>query len=1121
MTKRILAPLTVLMASASALPMAHAATKQAVLWQIGAADRTASGMALAPAGWPKYSQDGLFVVGRSDSRTAWPYVQPGPADAWAGSRSHAFTVLFGMRKAPATPVTLEIRILNAQAPVPPKIRIQVNGFQYEKQLTPGGGDDALEGLLSKARPISLTIKVPPTSLQPGMNRVTITTLSGSWMVYDSLKMTGSADAAIAPLPATIIDSVDPTPFLTREPNGTLAQVVRLHSVNFGIAAQAQVRIGAKILAATLPNGSSVQELLIPEVLRTTKARLTASVSGKTIADMPVTLIPSRHWNVYLLPHSHVDIGYTDIQDAARKKQIGNLNLALGLIEKTASYPKDAQFKWNLEGVWPFDGYLREEPESERRRFMAALQSGSLSLNGYYANLLTGLCSPWELIHASDSARAIADEARVTLDTAMQDDVPGNTWGNVTAMSQAGINYLSLGPNAFDRRGASLETWRDKPFYWISQSGKEKVLVWMTHGGYSLGNDLGGKLAPFLPGYLQGLQDNRYPYDIACLQWSVNGDNGTPDDDLANTVRDWNRKYAYPHLIIASTREPFVALEKRYGGKIPAIHGDFTPYWEDGAGSTAAETAINRATADRLAQAETMRAMRNSGPFPKSEFTKAWDSALLYSEHTWGAWNSISDPDANSVKAQWAVKQGFALTAGKDAEALLRDTLHARGAHIDAPPAGSTEATSIDVYNTNSWTRTDVVFIPKDRSALGDRVTDSDGKPVPSQRMTDGTLAVLASNIPSFASRRYTIGAGESLKSGDATAAGNSAHNGKIMLKIDQDSGAINEIRAAGIVGNLVDTQSKTAVNDYFYLLGGNVEEVKRPEPATVAVIDAGPLVATLRVTSRAPGCKSLTREVRIMSGIGRIYLDDTVDKVAVRAKEGIHIGFGFNVPNAVTRMDMPLSVIRPETDQIKASNKNWFPVQRWVDVSNANYGVTWATVDAPLVEIGAITATMPDFVPWNDPRWIQRSASSSTLYSWAMNNHWHTNYKAAQEGPVTFRYAIEPHGNTTPDAYSRFGSEVSRPLLLAQAGGQTNVESLLTVSSPGVTVLELKSSNDGRGNIVRLWGASGQTETVTLTWRGQPLTNPVYSDAQERELGPAGVSITVPGYGLVTLRVGN
>jgi alpha-mannosidase len=40
--------------------------------------------------------------------------------------------------------------------------------------------------------------------------------------------------------------------------------------------------------------------------------------------------------------------------------------------------------------------------------------------------------------------------------------------------------------------------------------------------------------------------------------------------------------------------------------------------------------------------------------------------------------------------------------------------------------------------------------------------------------------------------------------------------------------------------------------------------------------------------------------------------------------------------------------------------------------------------------------------------WSRFANSSPTVYSWAMNNSWTTNYKASQSGKVQFRYSVIP-----------------------------------------------------------------------------------------------------------------
>lgn len=81
-----------------------AAGETKLLWQIGKADNNTAEFALGPDRSNLYSvtfpRDALFVAGQSDPKQDWPYIQPGPADVWAGSKSHIFTILFGVKTAP-------------------------------------------------------------------------------------------------------------------------------------------------------------------------------------------------------------------------------------------------------------------------------------------------------------------------------------------------------------------------------------------------------------------------------------------------------------------------------------------------------------------------------------------------------------------------------------------------------------------------------------------------------------------------------------------------------------------------------------------------------------------------------------------------------------------------------------------------------------------------------------------------------------------------------------------------------------------------------------------------------------------------------------------------------------
>ncbi len=807
---------------------------------------------------------------------------------------------------------------------------------------------------------------------------------------------------------------------------------------------------------------------IPPVETTSPLKITVDYNGKTVATATPTLKPVRKFVVYLLPHSHVDIGYTHVQPDVEKKQMQNLDIAMELCRKTANNPSGSQFKWNSEVLWAVDAYLQKAAPEKQQQLLDAIRAGHVGLDALYGNELTGLCRPEELMRLCDYGKQLAKQCNVTLDSAMISDVPGFTWGTVSALADAGVKYFSLGVNYVDS-GRALSTWEDKPFYWLGPDGHQKLLCWVPYKGYALGHT-GYKLDRQLPERLTQLEQAGYPYDIVQLRWNIGGDNGPPDTTLPDVVKKWNAAHEYPKMIIATTGEMFREFEKRYGDKVPTVSGDFTPYWENGACSSARETAINRTAAERLVQAEILSAMFAPAKYPAGQFYEAWRNLILYDEHTWGAYNSISDPDLPFVKDQWKIKQAFALDGDAQSQKLLASTLANR--------SGEPTANAVDVFNTSSWPRTDLVVLSKELSAAGDVVTASDGKTVPSQRLSTGELAFLAKDVPALTGRRYTISRGKADVAGNAKANAAALSNPAFSVQLDPTTGAIASFKRADGV-ELCDNRSGIGLNRYYYVLGTNVKEAKTSGPAKITVKEAGPLVASLQIESDAPGCVKLSREIRIVDGLDRVDLINMIDKKAVREKEGVHLGFAFNVPDGVMRMDIPWGVMRPEIDQIAGSCKNWFSVGRWADVSNQQLGVTWATLDAPMALVGSITIDRIGSVP-NPKDWLDKLEPSQTLYSMVMNNHWWTNYKADQEGPTTFRYALQPHGSYDAGAAQRFGIECSQPLVVAAAQGPAPTEKpLLSIEPAGVVISSIQPIDDGRQLAVRLFNATGKaTKTV-------------------------------------------
>lgn len=895
------------------------------------------------------------------------------------------------------------------------------------------------------------------------------------------------------------------PVLTRETNGE-SQVLRLSLDNLRKGRSIQIfAANRQLISKPLEVGSNVFFVPVAVARATMEIPVSFSVNEKPVSRRFVTIKPVSKREIYILSYSHNDIGYTDLQPNIERKQWRNLDEALRLINLTKEYSPDARYKWNMEVLWSLESYLRQAPESKRQEVIDAIRAGSIGLNALYANILTGLANAVEMSHFTEFARTLASSYTIPITTALVSDIPGFTWGIVPTLAQSGVKYFSISPNPGDRIGFTIEQWGDKPFYWQSQSGKERLLTWVAGESYASFHE--GDLSKLgdekLFKLLRKLDDGKYPYEIVQLPYTVGGDNGPPDAKLSDYVKRWNERYSTPRLIIATHDQMFKEFERRYGSTLPTYAGDFTPYWEDGAASSAYETALNRQAADRLIQGEALWSLRMPALFPDSEFTAAWRNVILYDEHTWGAHNSISEPDLPFVIGQWAIKQRFALDADSLSRLLLKQALP------EAQPI--TEERTFDIYNTQSWSRTDIVYLTAEQSAVGDLVVSGDGNTMPTQRLSTRELAVMVKDIPPMSARRISVRKGKTVAQGSARGEGSTLENGVLSLTISNTTGAIDMLRWKRNGLQLADLNLGAGLNEYLYVPGKDPADANRLTNARVSVKERGKLLSSLLVEADAPGCKSYSYEVRVFDGMDRVDIINTIDKKAVRAKEGVHIAFPFAVPGGELRYDVAHGIVRPDSEQLPGACKNFLSVVSWVDISNDQRGVTWATVDAPLIEVGAITAEKP---------WMREIPPAQNFYSYVMNNHWHTNYKADQEGMVSFRYSVRPHGEYRQEEAARFGIERRQPLLALRAGGVGTLEgSLYELESGGVLVLSTRPIATGGGWLLYLYNPTSQAQPAKLKWNKNIPVSENVSDSFGRAGEPIDGSFEIPAYGSAYVRV--
>lgn len=565
--------------------------------------------------------------------------------------------------------------------------------------------------------------------------------------------------------------------------------------------------------------------------------------------------------------------------------------------------------------------------------------------------------------------------------------------------------------------------------------------------------------------------------------------------MPDVIRAWNERYDSPQFRITTTKEFFTAFEEQYGEYLPTYGGDMTPTWEDGASSTARETAMNRESAARLTRTEILWSMLSpESDYPARELAEAWKNVLLFSEHTWGASASGPDPYSQFTKDLWAGKKMYGDSADVQSRRLCDEAM-----------AGITAGEGyVQVLNTNLWPRTDVVTVAADLT--GKRLLAPSGEPVAVQRLHDGGWIFLAEEEPALSSSVYRIvpaktsaKAKKSLEAPVSMIGGNVLDNGLVRVAVDPAKGTIRSLKAAGAD---YEYAAGEGLNDYIY--SGRIAADPRgiDRVTRVEVLDDGPVAATLRIVSDAPGCNALWRDVTVYRGLGRVDIRNTIDKQDILEHESVRFVFPFNFAHPEITMDLAMSEMHPEREQLAGVNKHYYSLLNGMAVGDLEHAVCLTTLDAPFVELGTPSGEDYRLNPRHGYGWWPSAQISPVVYSWVMNNTWRTNYKASQGGVASFRYSLQISDPFDLKLKQR-GAEREQPLIAVESGRAEPVGRLFRLEGRNrIAVSGIAPSADGTGYIVRLQNMGDQSVHSAFVWGRMKARRVSVCDYREQPLAP-------------------
>ena len=615
------------------------------------------------------------------------------------------------------------------------------------------------------------------------------------------------------------------------------------------------------------------------------------------------------------------------------------------------------------------------------------------------------------------------------------------------------------------------------------------------------------------------------------------------------------------------------LHDRYGAELPTSQGDWADWWADGVGSSAYETSLNRTTEELLPVLDLLATQ--TGAVDPALLEEAYHLVSLYDEHTWGGFASIRRPHSLFTRANFNRKASFAyggygvthelLAAG--GRELARDLLGVPpegdawrrwGQYVAAEPSADPGAQRFLVVNPCGWTRHIRYGLPPDMGgatpyAILEMFLVGNYRERPPLESPVPPGAVIDVELPPFG---YAVVPYTQLDiSPDAHAGEGSIENQWYKVTLDPATGAVRSWWDKALARELVDQAGPWRLGQYVYewidhpddrraLFALNFDRedfgirftdtpFRRSGATHVELLPARviPGGVSIEVRLQAPGARSVRVRYSLPDDEKALHIDMVVDKELVTRAEAVYITFplalsdtnvagsakGGSTPGApVFHLDLNGVPLEPEAEQLVGSCRDWYGIQRWAEVGNGDVSITLAPLDAPLVQLGGITTG----------RWAHTLATRTpTLVSWAIHNHWDTNFQASQGGEILLRYRLTSSAGYDPAASTRFAAAVFTPPLIVRVPGAEPRQGgqWLEVEPEGVAEIQLKRAVDGQGLIVHARNLTAEERTIHLKPAVAPqaawLCTPLEENSAALAIAGGRFALTLPPRGLASARL--
>ena len=444
-----------------------------------------------------------------------------------------------------------------------------------------------------------------------------------------------------------------------------------------------------------------------------------------------------------------------------------------------------------------------------------------------------------------------------------------------------------------------------------------------------------------------------------------------------------------------------------------------------------------------------------------EMRRIHENLLFYDEHTFGAAESISDPQCENSQVQWAEKGSYVWEALKSAQMLYETSIGRLQGDLHR-----SERPTLTFFNPLGWERSalttvyiDFEVIPRDRAVpsarragpctlrRADPLTQRGtllchlGRPDPGDRGTRPTRwcsTRAAPPSPRLSSRptmrsRTTSTAWSSIPLRAASARSWTRNWAwSWSMAVPNGNWATSSTSRSRVTATRWSARSSSAT------AVPGLRDVRFTGATT------GDIYTTVSFRGTAEGCDpdfGVRVEVRLYNDVKRIDLHYAARRLPETDPSGLYVAFPFALEGGRLAFDVPGGVVYAGENQIPGTTASWNTVQNFVSVRNDRAQILVSCDAMPLFMMGELL---------NDPYRQPRTYEKPHLFSWVTNNYWTTNFRASQEGELNWSYTLTSCADTSNAEASAFGWGNRIPLYarVMPAAGADNGKGLVEVVLP-------------------------------------------------------------------------